>query len=89
MSACGAVSTKPVAEPTPPRVDCKQGAGSPLPPLPPADQAVTCSQVGCWLSEAMAKWIAATFGVVDEERRLRAAEHACLDKHEREGLIRQ
>jgi hypothetical protein len=46
-------------------------------------------QAAARLSEAAATWIADLLGIVTTERGLRKVEHACLDRHEAEGLIRQ
>jgi hypothetical protein len=86
-SGCTSVSTKPALEPTPPRVDCKKDATAPLAAAP--DVWVECNARGCRLSEVGAKYIVGLFGAVTEERTLRAAEHACLDAHEKEGVITQ
>lgn len=73
--------------PTPPRVDCKQGATAPLAAAP--YEWVECNARGCRLSEAAAKYVVSLYGAVAEERTLRAGEHACLDAHEKEGVITQ
>ena len=73
LSAC----TKPSATlPTPPTVDCEEGA-TPLVSPPPRD----------WYEHG-AEWAIGVLGILQQERRLRAGEHDCLAKLRESGAIR-
>ena len=85
---------RPSIQPTPPVVDCKQPATSPISAAPAADQWVdaTPGVMGAGmarLSEKAAVWIIELLGTVKKERDYRKIEHECLDEHEKKGLIRQ
>lgn len=84
-------------KPTPPAVRCKAQDGPAVRPAPAAAAWVewlppkpTEGGPGvARLSEAAARWVNDTLKVVTTEKGLRKAEHECLDKLEREGLIQQ
>lgn len=83
--------------PTAPVVRCKQPATPPVPAPPAKGEWVewvpavpgSALQGAARLSERASAWIAGLLGTVAKERSLRGLEHACLDSHEKKGLIRQ
>jgi hypothetical protein len=79
-------------------VRCKQPHDAKLPPLPRADEWVTCypplpgaidKKEACVPSEKNTLWVEAAAVVVDKLRGWREVEHTCLDDAEKKGLIQQ
>ena len=82
----------PSVKPTPPRVDCAQGANPDLSAAPRSDEWVVCTPVlgkqeECTLSEKAALWIVEAVGLLHLERVVRAEEHQCIDKLVDKGVI--
>ena len=76
LAACQTKVTRPSPLLEPPTIDCQEGE-TPDGPDWPDD----------WLRDGPAFAIA-WLGIATEERRLRAIEHGCLDRHRKEGAIR-
>lgn len=84
----------PLIKSTPPMVDCKQGKTADLAAAPRSTEWITCApalnkQEECTLSEKAALWIVEALTLLQAERKIRGGEHACLDEHEKAGIIRQ
>ena len=81
-------------KPEPVEVRCKQQSAPPLAALPKADEwvewvpAVT-GPGSARLSKKAAAWVIDILGAYRASESLRGVEHNCLDRHEKEGLIRQ
>lgn len=67
---------RPSTEPEPPVVRCEKGATPDVPAWP-----------DLWLTEG-SPWAITVLGILEEERRLRAEEHRCLDDLRDRGVIR-
>jgi hypothetical protein len=87
IPGCKTASTLPSIAPTAPEVRCKQPDTPPIAKAPRGDEWVDKDRGQ--LSERAAVWVGALLGTVDKEREYRRIEHACLDKHEKRGDIRQ
>lgn len=94
LTACSTRSTLPSSGPTAeivekaqvPRVSCKKQATERISRAPRNEEWVNTDGQ---LSELAASWIARVLGLLDKERELRRQEHACLDGHEKKGVIIQ
>lgn len=94
LTACNKQLTRPSSGPTAeviekaqvPRVSCKKQVTEKTPRAPRQEEWVNTDGQ---LSEIAAAWIARVLGLLDKERELRRQEHACLDGHEKKGVIIQ
>jgi hypothetical protein len=76
LPACATNSPARPSAPPPPEIRCEQGAT--IDPTPPPED---------WLRDGPA-WVLSILAGWEEERRLRAIEHACLQQHRTNGAIR-
>jgi uncharacterized protein YceK len=76
LSGCASVPTVVPAAPIPPRVDCQQGRTQDVPAWPVM-----------WWQDGPA-WAIQVLGIVEQERKLRAAEHDCIKRLKAQGAIR-
>lgn len=77
LTACAGAPK--VADPTdrePPRVDCRERAGQPVPPWP-----VLWFLMG-------PSYAIELLGIIEQDRTLRSAEHGCIDRLKATGGIR-
>lgn len=85
----------PQLKPEAPLVSCKQPASPAAPPVPKADQWVSCSPAlgerteACRLSQKAVDWIVDALTALRVTAGYRATEQRCLDALEARGLIRQ
>ena len=76
LPACNPKGVRPSNAPTPPTVQCEG-------PLTPKVQ----DWPEDWLRDGP-PWAIGVLGILEEERRIRAEEHRCLEQHRQKGLIR-
>lgn len=75
LTGCATKAVKPSHEPAPPQVKCEQGQTPDLADWPED-----------WLRDGP-PWAIEVLGVLEEERRLRAIEHQCLQRLRKAGVI--
>lgn len=77
LTACaGTPKVSDPSDPEPPRVDCRERAGQPVPPWP---------VLGFLMSPVYAIEL---LGLIEQDRTLRHLEHQCIDRLKAEGVIR-
>lgn len=84
LSACR-TSPPRLIPPTPPIVECEEGKTRDVQPWP---YLAPGSPLTAEWAKAANAWANDTVGIVEEERKLRRAEHGCLGKLRDEGAIR-
>lgn len=85
----GCASTPPSIEPQAPRVDCRQVEPAPTPAAPREDEWLDEREGAVRLSQAAVLWVRGVLGLREADRRLWAAQEACLDDYEAAGHIRR
>ena len=85
LCACASTKMPATLKPSPPRVDCAQGANPDLSAAPRSDEWIVCTPVlgkqeECTLSEKAALWVVEAVSLLRLERTVRKQEHMCIDK---------
>ena len=85
----GCASTPPSIKPQAPRVDCRQAEPRATPAAPREDEWLEEAQGAARLSQAAVLWVREVLGLREADRRLWAAQEACLDDYGKAGHIRR
>lgn len=85
----GCASAPPSIKPQAPRVDCRQAEPVPTPAAPREDEWLEEAAGRVRLSQAAVLWVREVLGHREVDRRLWAAQEACLDAYDKAGHIRR